>query len=106
MKSTGDAIRTYRFGERLHFGNADRIRQELEPYISQETTRKLILDLEAVSECDSSGLKLLLDAKRKCDARSIEILLLSPRPVLKDLLRLTRLDTIFTIIENRSDVNK
>lgn len=104
MSGEGEAMRTYRFGERLHFGNADRIRNELDLYLSEESTRKLILDLEAVRECDSSGLKLLLDAKRKGEARNIGIVLLNPRQVIRELLRLTRLDTVFDIIENRSDL--
>lgn len=102
MTNENEAVKTYRFGERLHFGNADRIRNEIDYYFTQSQMNKLVLDLEAVRECDSSGLKLLLDAKRKGEARKIAVVLLSPRPVIMDLLKLTRLDTIFTIVQDRS----
>ncbi len=92
----------YRCGERVTIANADRARALFEEAFGK-AENTLVLDMQDVRECDSSGLKLLIDLNRKAEAENKQLLLYRPRPVLRDLLAMTRLDAILTIIDVLDD---
>jgi len=58
---------------------------------------KIILNLEEVSYCDSSGLGNLLTALGTVTAQGGDLKLLKPSEKIQDLLDLTKLNTIFDI---------
>ncbi len=57
----------------------------------------LILDCAELSFVDSQGLSMLLQLHKACRNVGIELSLRDPNPFLRDLLRLTRIDTYFHI---------
>lgn len=61
----------------------------------QDSAGRVMLDLSAVAFLDSSGLGALVAIRRMLGARSFE--LVSPTTPVMRVLRLTRMDMVFTI---------
>jgi anti-anti-sigma factor len=88
----------FRFSERIHIGNADWLREEILPHVIDATVMRIILNMESVQECASYGLKLLLDIHRHAQTLSKEVIIKNPTAIIADLLKDTKLNTVFTII--------
>ena len=63
--------------------------------LAEGGTGRVVLDLSQVDFLDSSGLGALVAIRRMLGGRALD--LLSPTPPVVRVLRLTRMDTIFTI---------
>jgi anti-sigma B factor antagonist len=63
----------------------------------------LILDLSAVSYVDSSGLGQLITIWTSIGKRGGQLILLCPSPRVRDQLAITKLDTVFTIINHEAE---
>ena len=63
----------------------------------QENKNKIILNLEEVSYCDSSGLGYLIADLKATRDQGGDLKLLSPSQEVQNLLDLTKLSTIFDI---------
>lgn len=84
---------------RVDADTADRLR-DLLLELATESTRTVVVDLEAVDFIDSSGLSALV-AGFKSLTRGGGVLRLSrPRPQAQTALRLTQLDRVFAIFES------
>ncbi|KJY25023.1 hypothetical protein ADK60_06785 [Streptomyces sp. XY431] len=59
--------------------------------------RVLVVDLEQVGFCDSSGLNLLLKARMGATAAGAELRLAAASPTVLRLLELTGADTVFAL---------
>lgn len=59
--------------------------------------RLLIIDLSGVSSCDVSGLAVLIGTQRRARGLRITVRLAAPRPQMAKLLRVTGLESHFTI---------
>lgn len=56
---------------------------------------RVVIDLSAVTFCDSSGLSLLVDLHREAEAHGGWLRLAAAHAVLRDMLRITHLDRLF-----------
>jgi anti-sigma B factor antagonist len=66
--------------------------------------RRLVLNLAAISYLDSAGLGKLVSLYITVKNAAGEIELLAPGPRVRELLKITKLDTVFTILENEAAV--
>jgi anti-sigma B factor antagonist len=62
----------------------------------------LILNLPALSYVDSSGLGQLITVWTSIGKRGGQLILLRPSPQVRKQLEITKLDTVFTIIEDEA----
>jgi anti-sigma B factor antagonist len=62
--------------------------------------RKILLNLKSVSYIDSSGIGELTGALTAVHRQGGELKLVNPSPTVVDLLRITRLDTLFDVRDN------
>jgi anti-anti-sigma factor len=88
---------TYRFTGRIVISNADSVRSEIETQVAGKRFEKLVFDMQAVTECDSYGLKLLIDFHRRAEAEKKQLLLYRPSESLHELLKITKLDEVLRI---------
>jgi anti-sigma B factor antagonist len=63
----------------------------------------LVLNLSAVSYVDSSGLGQLITVWTSIGNRGGQFLLLRPSPRVREQLEMTKLDTVFTIVEDETE---
>ena len=81
----------------LDMGGTLRLEQELTRLMEQERVRSLTLDLGGVTFIDSTGLAAMLNALRRLTRAGRCLMLVCPDgPVLR-ILRLTRLDSTFSV---------
>jgi anti-sigma B factor antagonist len=64
---------------------------------------KLILDLSALSYVDSSGLGQLISLWTSIGKRGGQLILLRPSPRVREQLEITKLDTVFTIMNHEAE---
>lgn len=67
---------------------------------------RLVVDLEAVEFCDSSGLSALLIADRTMREHGGSVILVNVHKKVMDLMTISQLDRIFTIKKKLSDAFK
>lgn len=60
----------------------------------------LVVDMSGVDFCDSTGINVLLSAHRQAAGRGGGIQLSGTRRTVRRVLRVTGLDTVFTILED------
>ena len=69
----------------------------------REGRRQFIVDLHHVSQMDTSGLTTLVAAYIAVRKQQGRIALVSPSKRVRDLLRVTRLDTLFQMFDSEDD---
>ncbi len=79
----------------VDLSSADRFRQELESALKQ--FRLVMVDVAQMTFIDSSGLNALVRAHRIALATDGELRLRHPRPMLLQLLSITRLETVLVV---------
>jgi anti-sigma B factor antagonist len=77
-----------------------RMRQDLDAVRYDE---RVILDLSAVSYCEASCLAEFVLLAREREERGASPAVLVPSAVMKRLFEITRVDALFTIVENVAD---
>ena len=63
----------------------------------------LILDLSALTYVDSSGLGQLISIWTSIGRRGGQLILLRPSPRVREQLQITKLDTVFTILDHEAE---
>ena len=66
--------------------------------LSQPGVRVLVLDMTRVNRIDASGLGVLLELREYLQSRAIDLKLMSVPTLIRQVLEITRLDSIFEII--------
>lgn len=64
-------------------------------------SRRVLLDLSGVDTVDARGLGILICMQRWCHAKGAELCLINPSTRMREILELTRLDTIFDVCSYR-----
>lgn len=59
---------------------------------------QVALDLSGADFMDSSGLSMLVRLRDTARARGVALVLVDPSPAVRQLLELTRVDSLFTIV--------
>ncbi len=80
---------------------ADQVRECLER-VAAEPTRALDVDLSELDFIESSGLGGLVAGYVRCRRRGIDMRLIAPRPQIRRILAITRLDQIMPIHDAES----
>ncbi len=65
-----------------------------------------IMDLTEVDFMDSAGLGQLVGALKKSAPHGGDVILVGPNKTIRDLLRMTRLDSIFKCVDNVTEAQK
>ncbi len=73
------------------------IKAEFTLLVKGEGANKLVIDLEAVENCDSSGLSALLVANRLINANNGEIRIVSPSEKVLQLINITQLHRVLPV---------
>ncbi len=69
----------------------------------QEGDGRIILDLSAVPLMDSAALGNIVATLTSMKKKGMKLVLLSPQKAVSNVLKITRLDTIFEIYEDESE---
>ncbi len=64
---------------------------------------KLLLDISDLGFIDSRGLGLLVGSREEARKHKGDLFLLAPKPEVRALLELTRLDQVFRIFNNQTE---
>ncbi|MFP4354991.1 MAG: STAS domain-containing protein [Phycisphaerae bacterium] len=81
---------------------ADVLRSRLEP-VARSAAPIIAVDLSKMDFISSPGLSVLLKLAQRARTWDGQVKLVSPRPIIRDLLNRTRLTEIFPICETRED---
>ena len=82
--------------------SARRLSEHLQGLLD-EGAEKVLLDLSAIDYVDSTGLGELVGYLQRFSEQGRRLALLNPRARILGLLRLTRLDEVFPIFEDRAE---
>jgi anti-sigma B factor antagonist len=85
--------------------SATRVRRLLETYTQAEKPT-LLVDLTAVEYIDSAGLGVLVAALKQATDRSGSLALVNPSVGVARVLRVTGLDTLFTIFSDETEAQR
>ena len=69
-------------------------------------TPKIVVDLRRVDHIDSGGLGILVGLFVSAKNRGGELKLVSPNPHVKEVLRRTNLNTLFSVYRNDDEVDR
>jgi anti-sigma B factor antagonist len=92
-----------RMPERIILGAPNVALRETLLALLDDDRRRILLDLEATSYVDSSGLAELVACTRRAHERNGAVKLLRPLTRIRDLLRLTGLDTVFEVFSDERE---
>jgi anti-sigma B factor antagonist len=65
--------------------------------------RRIVVNLHGISHIDSSGLRMLLAARSAAAERGAQLGLVGATPRVREVLAVTRLDTVFHLYENEHE---
>lgn len=85
---------------RLVFEECQRVRETVKKLLAQGK-RKIVLDLEQVSHCDSAGLGCLASSFASVNNMEGALKLASPTPKVREVLALTRLDSVIEVLPSK-----
>lgn len=71
--------------------------------VLNEETGPVLINFEGINYMDSTGLGELIGYLQKFEGRKRKMALLNPSHRILSLLKITKLDTVFRIFDNRSD---
>lgn len=92
-----NGIDILRLDERkLDTANSGLLKGEFQSLISEYNIKKLIIDLSAVEQCDSSGLSAILVANRAVQDNGGQVRLIASEKI-SQLFTITKLDSILTL---------
>ena len=88
--------------ERLDSLNAPELKAEFTLLVS-DGVANVILDLEKVQYCDSSGLSSILVGNRLCKNSNGLLVLTGAQPTVKKLITISQLDTVLNMVPTVSE---
>jgi anti-sigma B factor antagonist len=87
----------------LNDGRSDAFRQALYELVeSYPTQPRVAADLSPVDYLSSSGVAVLVGLKRRVDAKQGQLVLCHLHPYVHDVLRVTKLHQLFTIVPDQA----
>lgn len=84
---------------RIDYANAEAFKSLLWPTLSQNRAERgaFVLDLSRVNYISSVGLRVLMLAAKEMNAEERKIAIAAPRPVVREILEISRFNMILTI---------
>lgn len=104
MKLTCREIQTVRILSvhgRIDHANTEAFQQALAPYLADcsDSGMSIVLDLADVEYISSIGLRALMLASRKAKSQSGKIVLAALTPIVSEVFKISRFDTLFEIFQ-------
>ena len=87
--------------EEVCAANSGVLKSAIDEYL-EESTSKLIFQLDKVKFIDSGGLGLLISFHKMMSTRKGKCFIVNPSPIVSQVIELTRLHKVFNIIESMS----
>jgi anti-anti-sigma factor len=84
----------------LDVSNADSLRQVLDGLL-ERAPQTLVVDLAGLGFADCAGLSVLVAARTRLAAQGHQLILLNAQPVVRRLLAVTGLDTVFGLSDSQ-----
>lgn len=91
--------------DRLDTNNAPDLKSEL-VLINNEGEKNIVLDLNSVNYCDSSGLRAVLVANRLCEDAIGTFILCGLQPDVDNLVKISMLHTVLLITDTADEAKK
>ena len=88
----------------LDIYTASKVKKEITQIIDDEETELVILDMANVNHMDSSGIALLANIQKKMKSAGNRFGLLTPTNDIMAVLKLSSLDSFFTIYNNEAEI--
>jgi len=97
-------VTVFRLNEKkLDTNNSSLVKGEFTVLFKMEGAVKLVIDLEEVENCDSSGLSALLIANRLVNANNGELRLANLSEKVISLMKITQLDRVLSVCPSVED---
>ena len=106
VKKNGKSIVLKLRGRNLDSSFSADLKAEFLVLCKPKVTDRLIVDMEEVQFCDSSGLSALLIADRTMRVHGGSVHLVNVHKKVMDLMKISQLDRVFTIDETVADAAK
>jgi anti-anti-sigma factor len=88
----------------LDIYTASKVKKEITQIIDDEESESVILDMANVNHMDSSGIALLANIQKKMKSGGNKFGLLAPTNDIMAVLKLSSLDSFFTIYNSESEI--
>ena len=92
-----DGVGTLRVVGELDSYTSPDLQESLDGLVAEGVTR-VVVDLAEVRFADSTAMAVLIGAVKRLRARGGDLVLKDPQPAVVRLMKLTGLDTIFTVV--------
>src|SRR5713101_6976786 len=106
VTKNGKAVILKLNGRKLDSSNCSELKAEFLVLCKPKVTQKLVVDMQDVQFCDSSGLSALLIADRSMREHGGKVHLVHVHKKVMDLMKISQLDRIFTIDSTVDDALK
>lgn len=83
----------------LDLSTSDLLREAVDVCCERDSLRVLMMDLRDLSFIDSTGLRALWYSRERAQAAGCELVLRSPSEAVQHLLRVTRLEKVFAVVD-------
>ena len=83
--------------------NMDSVVELLRQLVDQQGCEKLVIDLSEVTFLCSAALNHLIVLDRRLKQRGGHLRICNPRPEITELLTITRLDSVFSVISSQAE---
>jgi anti-sigma B factor antagonist len=93
-----------RYSGELTLEVIDRLKQEIEDYLTDQDCQTLVMDLSKTVFLDSSGIGFLVHINNRKKANNKEFYLLKPSAQVQKTLSLVKLIDFFNILEDESQL--
>ena len=93
VKNSGEVAVLHLQG-RIVIGETSALRNAVD---SQTNVKTIVLDLARVSTIDAKGLSEMLELRQQCKAKGIALQLTNVTKLVRQVLKITRLDSVFKI---------
>ena len=86
--------------DRKKIYTASKVKKEITQIIDEEECESVVFDMSEVQHMDSSGIALLANIQKKMKSGGNKFALLAPTNDIMGVLKLSSLDSFFTIYQN------
>ena len=91
-------------GGEIDLYTAPRLHGELVAILSGDEPVQVVVDMSGIEFCDSTGMNVLLAAHRRARELGGDLELAAPRPAIRKVLRVTGLESVFTVLDDPATV--
>ncbi|MFI2652738.1 STAS domain-containing protein [Micromonospora fulviviridis] len=82
----------------LDIASVDAFHEQVQQALASDRPNQLIIDLAALTFCDSTGIRALVDARATVRARAVAFQVVNPRGVTRRVMRVTGVLDVLTAV--------